>query len=120
MVSPITKVPEMSVHQELATSLRELEATMRAIGLWRMERPEPIAFESVAPFCVDTMSLPQWLRFVFIVRLEALVEARAPMPAKCEVAPAVEAWLAQSDARPGDRLMLTQAVKTIDRLVTEN
>ncbi len=110
----------MSIHQELAAALRELEATMRAADQWRMERPEPIAFESVAPFCVDTMSLPQWLRFVFIARLEALVEARAPMPATCEVAPAVEAWLAQSDVRPGDRLLLVQAVEKVDRLVTDN
>ncbi|MBB3331803.1 uncharacterized protein YqcC (DUF446 family) [Halomonas campaniensis] len=110
----------MSVHQELAVALRELEATMRATGQWRMERPEPAAFDSVAPFCADTMSLPQWLRFVFIVRLEALVEVQAPMPAKCEVAPAVEAWMAQSGARASERLMMKRAVEAVDRLVTEN
>ena len=110
----------MSIHQELAAALRELEATMRATDQWRMARPDPIDFESVEPFCADTMSLPQWLRFVFIVRLEALVEARAPMPAKCEVAPAVEAWLAQSGVAGVERLMLIQAVDSIDRLVTEN
>ncbi|WP_346300215.1 YqcC family protein [Halomonas sp. BM-2019] len=66
------------------------------------------------------MTLPQWLRFVFIVRLEALVEAQAPMPAKCEVAPAVEVWLAQAGARTSERLMMKRAVETIDRLVTEN
>lgn len=109
----------MSVHQELAAALRELEATMRATGQWRMEPPEPAAFASIEPFCADTMSLAQWLRFVFIVRLEALVEARAPMPAKCEVAPAVEAWLAESGARASERQMISQAVAQIDRLVTE-
>ena len=110
----------MSVHQELAEALRELEASMRATGHWRTEPPEPRAFDSVAPFCVDTMSLPQWLRVVFIARLETLVEARAPLPAKCEVAPAVEAWLAQDGARTRERLMMTRSVEKIDRLVTEN
>jgi len=110
----------MSVHQELASALRELEATMRATDQWRMAQPDPVAFQSIEPFCADTMALPQWLRFVFIVRLEALVDAGAPMPAKCEVAPAVEAWLAQSRVGSVERLMLIQAVKTIDRLVTEN
>lgn len=110
----------MSVHHELAAALRELEATLRATDQWRMAKPDPIAFESIEPFCADTMALPQWLRFVFIVRLETLVEARAPMPAKCDVAPAVEAWLAQSGVGGVERLMLIQAVKTIDRLVTEN
>ncbi|APE29922.1 hypothetical protein BOX17_02455 [Halomonas aestuarii] len=110
----------MTVHDELGTALRELEATMKAASLWRMERPEPGAFDSVQPFCIDTMSLPQWLRFVFIVRLEALVEARAPMPATCDVAPAVEAWLTQEGARASDRLLLCRVVEEIDRLVTEN
>ncbi|QFU02395.1 hypothetical protein FIU83_12180 [Halomonas sp. THAF5a] len=110
----------MTVHDELGDALRELEATMKAASLWRMERPESPAFDSVQPFCVDTMTLPQWLRFVFIVRLETLVERRAPMPAKCEVAPAVEAWLKQEGARPSDRLLMCRVVEEIDRLVTEN
>lgn len=110
----------MSVHQELATALRELEATMRATDQWRMSQPDPGGFQSTEPFCADTMSLPQWLRFVFIVRLEALVEAEAPLPAKCEVAPALEAWLTQAGVSGADRLMLIQAVEAVDRLVTDN
>ncbi|TLF48718.1 YqcC family protein [Halomonas urmiana] len=110
----------MTVHDELAAALRELEATMKAASLWRMERPEPHAFDSVQPFCIDTMTLPQWLRFVFIVRLEVLVETRSPMPAQCDVAPAVEAWLKQEGARPSDRLLMCRVVEEIDRLVTEN
>ncbi|MFO8047308.1 MAG: YqcC family protein [Halomonas sp.] len=110
----------MSVHRELAAALRELEAALRTTDQWRMPRPDPIAFESIEPFCADTMALPQWLRFVFIVRLDALVDAKAPMPAKCEVAPAVEAWLAQSGVAGVERRMLIQAVESIDRLVTEN
>lgn len=107
----------MSVHQELSSALRELEAAMRATGQWQMEPPAPAAFASVEPFCADTMSLAQWLRFVFIARLEALVEARAAMPARCEVAPAVEVWLAPSDAQARQRIV--SAVERIDRLVTE-
>lgn len=110
----------MTVHDELGTALRELEATMKAASLWRMERPEPDAFSSVQPFCIDTMTLPQWLRFVFIVRLEVLVESRSPMPATCDVAPAVDAWLQQEGARASDRLLMCKVVEEIDRLVTEN
>ena len=110
----------MTAHDELGTALRELEATMKAASLWRMERPDPDAFRSVQPFCIDTMTLPQWLRFVFIVRLEALVESRAPMPATCDVAPAVDAWLKQEGARASDRLLMCKVVEEIDRLVTEN
>ncbi|WP_280546524.1 YqcC family protein [Halomonas sp. 11-S5] len=110
----------MTVHDELGAALRELEATMKAADLWRMERPDPEAYRSVQPFCIDTMTLPQWLRFVLIVRLEALVESRSPMPSTCDVAPAVEAWLTQEGARVSDRLLLCRVVEEIDRLVTEN
>ncbi|WP_111414682.1 YqcC family protein [Billgrantia lactosivorans] len=110
----------MTVHDELDVALRRLEATMRATNMWRMSAPAPDAYQSEQPFCIDTMALPQWLRFVFIARLDALVEARAPMPAKCDVAPVVDTYLAQQGARASDRLLLCKAVEEIDRLVTEN
>ena len=110
----------MTVHDELDQSLRRLEATMKAANLWRMEMPDPAAFDSQQPFCVDTMALPQWLRFVFIARLDALVDRRAALPARCDVAPALEAYLTQEGVRASDRLLLCQAVEEIDRLVTEN
>ncbi|MEQ5802765.1 YqcC family protein [Halomonas sp. H10-9-1] len=110
----------MTVHDELDQALRRLEATMKAANLWRMETPDPAAFDSQQPFCLDTMVLPQWLRFVFIARLDALVEQRAALPARCDVAPALEAFLAQQGVRASDRLLLRQAVEEIDRLVTEN
>ncbi|KAA0014143.1 YqcC family protein [Billgrantia pellis] len=110
----------MTVHEELDVALRRLEATMKATHMWRMTPPDSEAFESQQPFCIDTMALPQWLRFVFIARLDALIEAEAPMPEKCEVAPAVAAYLIQEGARPQDRLLMCKAVEEIDRLVTEN
>ncbi|MBF7052086.1 YqcC family protein [Halomonas sp. KAO] len=110
----------MTVHDELDKSLRRLEATMKAANLWQMETPEPSAFDSQEPFCVDTMALPQWLRFVFIARLDALVERRAPLPARCDVAPALAAYFAQQGGRASDRLLLWQVVEEIDRLITEN
>ncbi|MBA2780000.1 YqcC family protein [Billgrantia kenyensis] len=110
----------MTVHDELDVALRRLEATMKATNMWRMSTPAPEAYESQQPFCIDTMELPQWLRFVFIARLDALVEARAPMPATCEVAPVVDTYLAQQGSRASDRLLMCKAVEEIDRLVTEN
>ncbi|GED22052.1 YqcC family protein [Halomonas halmophila] len=110
----------MTVHDELAQALRELESAMRAADMWRMEAPEPAAYNSVEPFCIDTMSLPQWLRFVFIARLETLVEQQGAMPSKSDVAPAVEAYLTQEGARTSDRILVGKAIERVDSLVTEN
>ncbi len=93
---------------------------MMAANLWRMEPPGEDAFDSQQPFCVDTMTLPQWLRFVFVARLDALVQAGGALPEKCEVAPVVDTFLAQQGVKATDRLLVLKAVEEIDRLVTEN
>lgn len=110
----------MSVHQQLQTALLELEASMKAANLWRMPTPAADAFASQEPFCIDTMTLPQWVRFVFIARLNALIEAKAAMPAKCEIAPAMAAYLIQEKVRASDQILVVRAVEKVDRLVTEN
>ncbi|MGP8290794.1 YqcC family protein [Vreelandella zhanjiangensis] len=110
----------MSVHQQLQTALLELEAAMKAANLWRVETPQASAFASQEPFCIDTMSLPQWVRFVFVARLNALIDANAPLPAKCEVAPAIAAYLMQEKVRPSDQFLVVRAFEKVDQLVTEN
>ncbi|EPC01342.1 hypothetical protein L861_12270 [Litchfieldella anticariensis FP35 = DSM 16096] len=110
----------MSVHQQLDEALRRLEATMKATDMWQMSPPPAEAFDSEQPFCVDTMELPQWLRFVFIARLDALVEAEAPLPDTCQVAPAAEVYLKQSQAKTTTLLLVVKAIEEVDRLITEN
>ncbi|MCP1317807.1 YqcC family protein [Halomonas sp. 707B3] len=110
----------MSVHQQLQTALLELEAAMKAANLWRTPTPDAAAFASQQPFCIDTMSLPQWVRYVFVARLNALIDAGAAMPAKCEVAPAVAAYLMQEKVRASDQLLVVKAVERVDKLVTES
>jgi uncharacterized protein YqcC (DUF446 family) len=110
----------MSVHQQLQTALLELEAAMKAANLWRTPTPDASAFASQQPFCIDTMSLPQWVRYVFIARLNALIDAKAAMPAKCDVAPAVAAYMMQEKARASDQVLVVKAVERVDQIVTEN
>lgn len=110
----------MSVHQQLKQALQQLESSMEAIGLWGVEHPSPEAFESTEPFCVDTMDLSQWLRFVFIARLNALADAQGSMPASCEVAPALEVYLTSYQASSEGKRQLCLAVAHIDRLITDS
>lgn len=109
----------MSVHQTLDASLRRLEAAMKAADMWRMPQPTAEALDSREPFCIDTMELPQWLRFVFIVRLDALIEAKAPLPAQCNVAPAAQVYLKQTHARPSQFLLVVKAIEEVDQIITE-
>lgn len=107
----------MTPHTELEQALNHLEATLRSVDLWSTPHPAAEAFSSQEPFCVDTMELPQWLRYVFIARLRALVEAEASLPASCQVAPAAEAYLQK--AQPSTRLLVVEAIAEVDRVITE-
>lgn len=102
---------------ELDQALIRLEVTLRSIDLWSMPYPDASAFDSREPFCVDTMALPQWLRYVFIARLRAIIEAQRPLPATCQVAPAAEACL--QHAKPNTRLLVVEAIADVDRIITE-
>ncbi|MWJ29341.1 YqcC family protein [Halomonas sediminis] len=110
----------MTEYQQLEIALQRLETALEEAGLWRMTPPEASAFTSKQPFCVDTMTLPQWLRFVFIPRLGALAEAQGSLPARCEVAPALETYLQQANVPATERVAILRTVEEVDRLVTEN
>ncbi|CAM3697270.1 MULTISPECIES: YqcC family protein [Halomonas] len=110
----------MSTYQTLQTALLELEASMKAADLWRMPTPDADALASQQPFCIDTMSLPQWIRFVFVARLNTLIETGAAMPAKCEVAPAVAAYLLQEKVPAHHLVLVVRAVETVDQIVTDS
>lgn len=107
----------MTPHTELDQALSRLEATLRSVDLWSTPCPEAEAFESREPFCLDTMELPQWLRYVFIARLQALVDAEGRLPATCQVAPAAEAYL--QHAKPSTRALVIKAIADVDRVITE-
>lgn len=67
-------------YQQLVSLLLQLEQEMTSVGQWSSERPSAAALQSTQPFCIDTLSFSQWLQFVFIQRLLALVEQELPLP----------------------------------------
>ncbi len=68
------------------THLHAVITAMEAAGLWDLPRPDDEAFADMGPFGQRTMSFAQWLRFVFVPNVEALVEAGGPFPASSSVA----------------------------------
>jgi uncharacterized protein YqcC (DUF446 family) len=102
-------------HADLAALLRELEGAMHGAALWDALPPSPAALESVEPFCVDTLSLPQWLQWIFLPRMRALLDARAALPAKCGIAAMAEVYfLGREDAAA---LRVVEALRGIDRAI---
>ena len=78
---------EMSDYKELEAILAEMETELSKLGLWDVPEPEDKAFESKNPFFLDTMELHEWLRYVLIKKLRALMAASGTLPDKAEIFP---------------------------------
>ncbi|MBO1520602.1 YqcC family protein [Oceanisphaera pacifica] len=60
---------------------------LKALSWWQTEPPSAAALSSSQPFCIDTLTFAQWLQFVLIARLQAMLESGAPLPQQISVYP---------------------------------
>ena len=66
------------MNTEVAELLIDIEAELRQLGLWDRGAAPPAALASDQPFSIDTLTLPQWLRFIFLPTLYRLLEEAQP------------------------------------------
>ena len=77
---------------EVAALLIDIEAQLRQLGLWERQSPPPEALTSDQPFSVDTLTLPQWLQFIFLPTLYRLLAQGEPLPGRCGIAPMAQEY----------------------------
>ena len=97
----------------MADALLELECELRALGLWSPQVPSAADLSSQEPFCLDTLDFEQWLQWVFIPRMVAIIEAGGSMPPGCNIQPMAEETFAHLGRR---RHELLSVLGCIDRL----
>ncbi len=81
-----------SANIAVAELLIDIEAQLRQLGLWEREPPPPQALASDQPFSVDTLTLPQWLQFIFLPTLHRLLAEGQPLPGRCGIAPMAQEY----------------------------
>ena len=79
-----------TVSHQLADLLLAIEAEMRRIHLWENERPSDEALASLVPFCHDTLAFHQWLQWVFLPKMKAVLETEEDFPASSDIFPLAE------------------------------
>lgn len=77
--------------------LDELQQTMQRLNLWKTIPPAQEAFLSEEPFALDTMEPEEWLQWVFIPRMHALLESGAELPSQVAISPYIEEALKEFD-----------------------
>ncbi len=100
---------------EVAAVLIDIEAQLRQLGLWDRIPPSTEALASTEPFCVDTLTLPQWLQFVFIPTIYRMLEEETPLPERCGIAPMAEEFFRGSGLAVGE---LVEALSKVDELLS--
>nr|WP_246506749.1 YqcC family protein [Kistimonas asteriae] len=70
--------------------MAELEAELKGQALWEAMPPSPEALASTNPFCVDTLAFTQWLQWIYIPRLRAIMDHGAALPTGSDIKPYAE------------------------------
>ncbi|GAB3681033.1 YqcC family protein [Salinisphaera aquimarina] len=75
---------------EAADIVLGIEQAMRDADFWHDHVPTPAAMASRTPFCADTLAFSEWLQFVFLPRIRALIEDNGALPTASAIAPLAE------------------------------
>lgn len=70
----------MTQHEQVESVLRSLQSALIQAGHWSESGISAEALASQQPFCLDTMNFSQWLQFVFIPNIQALINTQQALP----------------------------------------
>ncbi len=106
-------------HKYIAVTeiLMNLEKELRELYLWDFESPSEEALASTEPFAIDTLNFLQWLQFIFMPRLNFMIENGLPLPNNCGVAPMAEEYFQNINVNSTTVIL---HLKNIDTALTEN
>ena len=102
------------IPDRIADVLLEVEANLRLTGRWDSNRPSEDALLSHQPFCLDTLRFEQWLQWVFLPRMQQILEQRRPLPARSGIFAYAEESLNRRDPLSNNLLNL---IKRFDDLI---
>lgn len=87
---------------------------MRRLHLWQATAPTARAMRSVEPFCYDTMGFDEWLQWVFLPRMRAILENDSGLPEESLISPLAEEFCR---SQQGDTSLLLELIQQFDRLI---
>jgi len=96
--------------EQMAALLIDLEAALRKTGQWQSAAPSAEALASTQPFCVDTLDFCQWLQFIFIPRIQFMLEQKIDLPAVSGIAAMAE------EVYKADAHILNSVVPTLNAI----
>jgi uncharacterized protein YqcC (DUF446 family) len=103
----------MSISNQVRHNLQAIEQSMHDLALWQLMPPEAEAFASTEPFCIDSMQAEEWLQWVLLPRMHALLDAKAPLPTRFAITPYFEEALKDKQPNCLPLLLLLQQLDSL-------
>lgn len=102
----------------VAALTEEVEGALREAGVWDVEHPGEEAVRAGGAFGGGAMSFEQWLRHVFIARLQSVVTRGEGLPGSSAVGTqAHREWVMWGNATSG-QLRLIELLQSLDAVVS--
>ena len=103
----------------LRQQLVNLQQALMDLQLWQASPPSMEALSSTTPFCCDTLSLPEWLQWIFIPRMTALLEGNHPLPTSCNILDYAQHWAGEQPDLSTEKFELVLTlIAEIDSTIT--
>ncbi|KFX20724.1 YqcC family protein [Pectobacterium betavasculorum] len=103
----------MSRENPIRQSLFDIERALRESPFWQVVPPEDGAFNSTEPFSLDTMRPEEWLQWVFLPRMHALLDSDLALPTELALLPYFEDAL---EGTPEQTAAILLRIKQLDEL----
>ncbi|GAM55726.1 hypothetical protein JCM19231_2328 [Vibrio ishigakensis] len=97
---------------KLEKLFQQLTQRLQSVQKWDIEPPSQTALMSTQPFAVDTLSPEQWLKWIFVPKMQGLIEQKQPLPSGFSIAPYFEeAWRNSEEMEP-----ILDVIRAIDEV----
>ncbi|MCI6198987.1 MAG: YqcC family protein [Proteobacteria bacterium] len=106
----------MTKKEKIKQLLLLLERSLRDAELWSTEEIAEDRLASKVPFCADTLSYPEWLQFVFIRKMQALIEGEDDLPSASGLFPMAQVYFGRDIFRYRE---LAGILLKLDRTIRE-
>ncbi|EKO3412929.1 YqcC family protein [Vibrio fluvialis] len=70
--------------------LQQLEDELRQSGVWQTAAPAEHALQSTQPFALDTLEPHEWLQWIFLPRMQQMIEQQMTLPSGFLLSPYFE------------------------------
>ncbi|WP_133406376.1 YqcC family protein [Parashewanella tropica] len=101
--------------QSIQQNLNLIEHHLKQYDLWSVQTPSSEQLSSTTPFAYDVMPFEQWLQFIFIPKIQFLIDSEQALPSSMSISPMAEhVWGQQTQLQP-----LIELLKATDKLFND-